>query len=218
MRLSRLSSQRGFTLVEVLIALAVTVIVAAASYTSISTVLAGVEQLKASSERTRDLTRAMGFLSRDLRQVVNRPVRDEFGQLQPAIGGGPLALFPLMLTRDGWHNTLGQPRSDLQRVFYYLEEGSLWRAYYPVLDRAVDVQLLRVRLLDGVENIELRFLESVELLQQAGGLAVDTRNWARSWFADPGSGQLPNPPAALELRLELTDLGELRSLYVLPAL
>lgn len=207
----------GFTLIEVLIALAVTAFVAAASYSGISSVLTGAEQLRAAAERTRDLNRTFSLLNRDIRQFSDRPVRDEFGALQPALAGGPLAFFPLMLTREGWSNSLQQPRSDLQRVVYYLEDNSLWRAYYAVLDRAVDAQPRRAELLRGVLSVELRFLESIDRLRVDRDLVVDTRNWERSWVASPGVGDATRvPPAALELRLELEDLGEIRRLYALP--
>ncbi|MDP5054001.1 MAG: type II secretion system minor pseudopilin GspJ [Congregibacter sp.] len=211
------TTQRGFTLVEVLIALAVTAFVAAASYSGLSSALSGAEQLRVASERTRDLNRTLSLISRDVRQFSNRPLRDEFGAFQPALSGGPLAFFPLSLTREGWANSLQQPRSELQRVFYYLEEDSLWRAYYTVLDRAVDVEPLRMELLRGVAAMELRFLDALESLELDRDLVIDTRNWSRNWVADPGAGaSVPAPPFALELRLELDDLGEIRRLYELP--
>ncbi|MFT4767720.1 MAG: general secretion pathway protein J [Glaciecola sp.] len=210
--------ERGFTLVEVLIALAITVFVAAASYSGISTTLTGAEQLRAASERTRDLNRTLSLLNRDLRQFSNRSLRDEFGAMQPALSGGPLAFYPLSLTREGWSNSLQQPRSELQRVFYYLEDDTLWRAYYTVLDRAVDAEPKRMALLRGVNTLELRFLDALENLEVDGDFVIDTRAWSRNWVADPGAGaSVPPPPVALELRLELDDLGELRRFYELPA-
>jgi len=209
--------ERGFTLVEVLIALAITVFVAAASYTGISSTLTGAEQLRGASERTGDLNRALSLLSRDLRQFSNRSVRDEFGAMQPALSGGPLAFYPLSLTRDGWTNSLRQPRSELQRVFYYLEDDALWRAYYTVLDRAVDAEPQRMQLLRGVNAMELRFLETLENLEVDRDFVIDTRSWVRNWVTDPGAGaSVLLPPVALELRLELDDFGEIRRLYELP--
>lgn len=212
------TAERGFTLVEVLIALAVTAFVAAASYTGISSTLTGAEQLRKTSERTRDLNRTFSLLSRDLRQFSNRPLRDEFGARQAALSGGPLAFYPLMLTRDGWSNSLLQPRSELQRVFYYLEDGALWRAYFTVLDRAVDAKPQRMALLDGVNALELRFLDTLENLEVDRDFVVDTRGWVQNWVADPGGDTFARPPPiAIELRLELEDLGEIRRLYELPA-
>ncbi|WP_439105942.1 type II secretion system minor pseudopilin GspJ [Congregibacter sp.] len=212
------SGQRGFTLVEVLIALAITAFVAAASYSGISTTLTGAERLRATSERTRDLNRTFALLNRDVRQFSNRSLRDEFGGTQPALSGGPLAFYPLSLTREGWSNSLQQRRSELQRVFYYLEDDSLWRAYYTVLDRAVDAEPQRMELLSGVVGFEMRFLDTIENLQLDRDLVVDTRAWSENWVADPGAGTaVPPPPVALELRLDLEDFGALRRLYELPA-
>ncbi len=81
----------------------------------------------------------------------------------------------------------------------------------------MDTQLQTVRLLDGIENLELRFLPSTENLEVDRDLVVDTRSWAPNWVPDPGAGatDLP-PPVAVELRLELEDLGALRRVYALP--
>ncbi|HKK23184.1 MAG TPA: type II secretion system minor pseudopilin GspJ [Pseudohaliea sp.] len=207
----------GFTLVEVLIALAVTAFVAAAAYAGLSAVIDGVEATRAVARRTEDLNRAFMILSRDLRQFAPRPVRDEFGELEPALSGGPLAPFPLTLTRTGWHPSAGQPRSHLERVSYYLEDNALWRLSWPVLDRASSVEPVRVRLLDGVDGLELRFLDRLDRLVAGGGSDVDSRDWERSWVREVGvDAPLPPPPVALELRLELAGSGELRRLYALP--
>lgn len=208
---------RGFTLIEVLISLAITAFVAAAAYGGISAVLTGAEQLRATSERTVELNRALMLLSRDLRQFVDRPVRDEYGDEQPGMSGGPLAYFPLSLTRTGWHNTQELPRSDLQRVEYYLEDEALWRAYYPVVDRVSNTERLTVRLLDGVDSFELRFLRPNDPLQASAEGVVDTSAWDRNWVVDRSAGGISlEPPLALELRLEVSGLGVLRRMYVLP--
>jgi general secretion pathway protein J len=209
---------RGFTLIEVLIAMAITAFVAAAAYGGVSAVLSGAERLQLAQTRTEELNRALAFLNRDLRQFVDRPVRDEYGELQPALSGGPLAWFPLSLTRSGWYNSLGQPRGDLQRVQYYLEDDALWRAYYPVLDRVPSTPRLETRLLDGVTDLEIRFLRQLEGLRVSREGVVDTTGWELNWIPDTSapSARL-EPPLALELRLEIAELGTLRRLYVLPA-
>ncbi|MEM9397954.1 MAG: type II secretion system minor pseudopilin GspJ [Pseudomonadota bacterium] len=208
----------GFTLVEVLVALAITVMVSATAYTSISAALASVDQLRAGGDRVRDLNRALAIVSRDLRQFSNRFIVDEFDEPRAPLTGGPLAVHPLELTRAGWQNSTGLPRSDLQRVFYYLEDGSLWRAYYQVLDRLGDSEPVRVRLLDRVEELELRFLPELELLQVDQSTQIDTRNWEQNWVVEPGTGLTPpDPPQAVEIRLLLEDFGELRRIYELPA-
>lgn len=208
---------RGFTLVEVLVALAVTAFVAAAAYAGVSAVISGVERTREVAERTAAINRALALMSRDIRQFIDRGVRDEFGQEQPGLSGGRLARFPLTLTRAGWHNSAGQPRSTLERVAYVFEDASLWRLRYPVLDRAGGGQPARVLLLEDVEAVELRFLRDIDSLRAGNATQVDTRDWETSWIEDVSQpGLAMAPPAALELRLELADVGLLTRLYALP--
>lgn len=210
----------GFTLVEVLIALAITAFIAAIAYSSLSTALQAVESTRATARRSYEVSRAWMIISRDLRQFAARPVRDEFGQLEPAMVGGNAARFPLSFTRSGWHNPNNISRSNLQRVSYRVEDGALWRDAFPVLDRAPDTVPQQLRLLEGVEVLELVFLGNLTDAQPSGrGTALETRDWLANWAADTATGdvELP-PPAALEFRLQLDDLGEMRRIYALPPL
>jgi general secretion pathway protein J len=210
----------GFTLVEVLIALAITAFISAIAYSSLSSALAAVESIRVTAQRTYEVDRAWMIISRDLGQFVARPVRDEFGEVEPAMMGGAAARFPLSFTRTGWHNPVGNQRSNLQRINYRLEDGALWRDSYPVLDRAPDSAPRQVRLLEDVEVLELVFLGSLNEAEPASsGIALDTRGWQGSWVSDTSA---PNtelaPPVALEFRLQLEDLGEMRRIYALPPL
>ncbi len=213
------SRSAGFTLVEVLIALAITAVVATLAYGSLSAVITAVESGRANAERIYEVNRAFTILSRDMRQFVARPVRDEFGELEPSMTGGPAARFLLSLTRAGWHNSTQLPRSNLQRVNYVWEEDTLWRESYPVLDRAGDTEPARVRLLDDVELVELRFLGSLEEVNAGRGSDLDSRSWSENWIADTSQPGVELPvPLAVELTVQLTDWGELRRLYALPPL
>lgn len=210
----------GFTLIEVLIALAITAFIAAIAYSSLATALQAVESTRATARRSYELNRALMIISRDLRQFVARPVRDEFGQLEPAMAGGTAARFPLSFTRTGWHNPNGISRSNLQRVNYRVEDGALWRDAYTVLDRVPDTAPQQVRLLEGVEVLELVFLGALTDVQPGGrGINLDTSDWQGSWVADTSAPDAELPaPVALEFRLQLEDLGEVRRLYALPPL
>jgi general secretion pathway protein J len=206
--------------VEVLIALAITAFIAAIAYSSLSTALQAVESTRATAQRSYELNRAWMIISRDLRQFVARPVRDEFGQVEPAMAGGTAARFPLSFTRTGWHNPNDIQRSNLQRVNYRVEDGALWRDAYTVLDRAPDTAPQQVRLLEGVEVLELVFLGALADARSVGqGIELETRDWQGNWVADTSAPdtELP-PPAALEFRLQLEDLGEMRRVYALPPL
>lgn len=202
----------GFTLIEVLIAMAITALVATLAFASLDSTLDSVESLREQGERISEINRAWSLMSRDLEQFANRPVRNEFGSISSAMMGGQVEDQTLAFTRTGWHNTTGRVRSNLQRVRYVLENTTLYREQFLVLDRTSESEPQRVALLEGVNLIEFRFLgRSTEVRQ--GPLETDT--WPEAW-AIGGTGDAVQPPGALEIRLELDDWGELRWLYELP--
>lgn len=216
-----LSSRRvdnGFTLLEVLIAMAITAVIAILGYQTLATVMLGVERTRSQGDRLHEVERAFRILSRDLRQVVNRPVRDEFGQIVPALTGGPLARQLLSLTRGGWHNTTGAPRSTLQRVAYRFDGEDLYRITYPVLDRSPLVEPREVLLLADVEDVRVTFLPDLAQLEVDRDGRVDRRRWVDNWIADISQPDvLPAPPPAVALVMVVAGLGEVERLYVLPA-
>ena len=212
------ASAAGFTLVEVLIAMAITALISVLAYTGLSSALSGAESLRSASGRAHNINQTWALLSRDLRQVVNRPVVDEFGQVVPALMGGEMAREPLSLTRAGWHNSSAAPRSTLQRVRWWLEDERLWRGYFPVLDRTAGTEPVETAILEGVERFELRFLPALSAVESDRNDVIDRRDWRDSWIADFSQpGQMPSPPAAVEVLMEVAGLGELRRTYVLPS-
>ncbi len=204
---------KGFTLIEVLIALAITALVATLSYSSLSAVLSSVEGLRASGERISEVNRARTIISRDLRQFVPRAIRDEFGETEPPLWGGEAAESSLSFTRGGWYNPNQQLRSGLQRVRYRLEDNVLWRESFVALDRVSDAEPQRARLLEDVEFFEVAFLSKQVPINDED---FDTDDWPDNWGVNAAPNATVTPPEALELRLTLQDWGEVRWLYAIP--
>lgn len=203
----------GFTLIEVLIALSITVLIATLSFTSLTVVLDSVESVRKIRVEITEVNRLWSLLSRDLRHIVARPVRNEFGDPEPSFWGGAEEDSTIHFTRVGWHNPNNSTRSNMQRVSYRLEDDTLWRDSYPVLDRTSETKVQSVALLEGVLAFEMAFLPQGSQVSLQG---VDTEDWAEDWNAgvDAADGA---PPRAVEMRLELEGWGELRRLYELPA-
>ena len=156
---------------------------------------------------------------RRIGQVVDRPIRDEFGGWESALEGGPLARQNLALTRAGWHNTVEIPRSTLQRVAYYLEDEQLVRANWAVLDRVGSSEPNEVVLLRNVESFDVQFLADINRLQLNRGIELDRRLWEDNWLADVSQpDSVVDLPTALIIRLEISGWGEVERLYVLPPL
>lgn len=208
---------RGFTLVEVLVAVSITALVGVLAYGSLSTVLSGVEGNRAAAKRISDINRAFRLLDRDLRQLVARPVRDEFGELEAALRGASESLQGLTFTRAGWSNSQLRSRSTQQRVRYLVEDNTLWRETYAVLDRAPDTEPQRVALLSNVESLELKFMKKLDELQLLDdGTGIDSSTWQDSWAMDDNTGNnTVSLPAAMEMILRVDGLGEVRRWYAI---
>ena len=213
--------QRGFTLIELLIAIAVFAVMAAIAYGGLSSVIASRESIDAALERSKTLQMALWRIQQDIEQTVQRPVRDSFGDTQPAIYGS--AGIGLYVTRAGWVNPLGAPRSTLQRVHYDLDgDGQLVRSYFRVLDQAQDRQPVNRVLLDGVTQMEWRYLDENGQWQDswpatAGGQAFAAPTLNNSGTGDgAGSAGAQPPPQAVELTLDTRAWGQMRLLYMIP--
>lgn len=196
---------RGFTLLELLIAIAIFAILGLATYRMLDSVLGADAATRRHEQQLRELVRAMAAFERDVLQVALRPIRDPFGDPQPALRSEPSDASALELTRAGWRNPLGQPRAELQRVRWQLS-GERWqRRYWRVLDQAQDSQPQVQQALDGVQALSLRYLD-------------DEGRWHADWPPPNATGDrlLTGLPRALELRLEHRRYGELRRLLRLP--
>lgn len=203
----RIGRRRGFTLIEVLVSLAVFAILAALSYGALSQTLDSAELLNERMDRLQAIQRTMRLLSEDLQQLSPRPIRDELGEgFGPALDTGFQSGFAIELTHGGWSNPIVLPRSTMQRSAYRIEEDELIRYHWMVLDRTLANEPVSVTLLDGVEGILFRFL-------QGNG------EWTEQWppTNQPGPLGARQRPRAVEIILTLTGEGEItRLLEVAP--
>ena len=203
-----ITRSRGFTLLEILIALAIFALLAVMAYSGLNSVLRTREITEARADALNALVMANRMLARDLEQLVARPIRDEYGDVQPPLLGGSTIGRMIELTRGGWRNPAGQLRSTLQRVAYRLDEDSLIREYWATLDRAQDSEPLEQNLLDGVQSVSFRFLD-------------DAQKWHTEWpplgvTQAAGAGEA-NLPLATEVTLDIEAWGEIRWLFRMPA-
>lgn len=199
--------QRGFTLLELLIAIAIFALLGLATYRMLDSVLSTDAVTREHERQLRELTRALSAFERDLRQVTLRPIRDGFGDPQPALHSDLADASALELTRAGWRNPLGQRRAEVQRVRWQLSGEQWQRRYWRVLDRAQDSAPQVQQALDGVESLSLRYLDK-------------DGQWLVDWppTSSTGDAALSELPRAVELRLQHRRYGELRRLLRLPDL
>jgi general secretion pathway protein J len=198
----RHASARAFTLIEVLVAMAIFAILSALAYGTLSQTLLSAEILGDRMDRLQALQRTIRMLSDDIHQLSPRPVRDELGDnFSPALSTGFQSGFAIELTRNGWNNPMVLPRSTLQRAAYRIEEDELVRYHWTVLDRTLSNEPVAVVLLDGVESIQFRFY-------QANGEDID--QWPP--LSQNGPANMRLRPRAVEIILRLVDEGEITRL------
>lgn len=197
---------RGFTLLELLIAVAIFGLTGAMAYSGLQQVLdqqAGTEQ---QAQRLSDLQKAYRIMQRDLEQLAVRSIRNEFGDSVGALVGGS-GYTGVEFSRTGYANPAGFLRSDIQRVAYVPDQTTLLRRTWRVLDRSQDSLPDEQVLVEGMARFLLRFLDQSD-------------NWQETW--PPQQAQLAGTvnsgdlPRAIEVSLELDDLGTLRWLFLVP--
>lgn len=148
---------RGFTLLEILVAIAIFSIMAVFAYSTLQQVLSTNQHLQKQADELAQLQFLFGRFLEDVAQLVNRPIRDEFGATEPALLGSSQIL---KLTRSGWENPLESKRSNLQRVEWFVEGKTLYRQYWTVLDRTRFNQPIKTALLKDIDSLEFRYLDN----------------------------------------------------------
>jgi general secretion pathway protein J len=208
----RRSKLQGFTLLEMIVVLAIFAILGLVSAQITSRVVNNFAVLNERGARLAEIHRAMGVMQRDILQLVNRsvlgPLDDRLGPIELSATGA------LSFTRQGWQNPLQRPRSNLQRVAYSVGDDTLYRAYWIPLDQAPDSEPVSQTLLKNVTSVEF--------------FAIDGNNNERTfWPPTLGTGPTSAPGAAAAVdpatqlvavlvRIELEPFGQLERLWVLP--
>lgn len=191
----------GFTLIEMLVALAVFAVIGLMSNQLLMQIINMSELTEVRGGRFVETQRAVEIIRRDVQQLAHRGVRDELGDSQPGFEINEYGL--LQFTRRGWANPLGHNRSGLQRVAYASVEGSLFRLYWPVLDRGPDSLPIRQLLLNDVTDLEI-------LAVDADG--VEHRYWPPAGDASAQEHRL----AAVVVRMTLPPYGDVERLWTVP--
>jgi general secretion pathway protein J len=178
---------RGFTLLELLVAMFIASIIFAMGYGTINQAVKNREGLEDQQKRLLDLQTTVRTMEQDFVQLAQRPVRDPVGgTFQPALvanvnstsgglsqstsssnsngtrglGSSSNSGQPLVaLTRAGWTNPNGLQRPGLQRVAYFFQDGTLRREYWTVLDPTQTSQAVRRDLMTHLKSVSLRFMD-----------------------------------------------------------
>jgi general secretion pathway protein J len=193
------TKSRGFTLLEVLVAIAVFAVFSTLAYGSLSRLLDSRDRIETERALWRELALAITQIEDDLGAARPRKVRDLYGNFTPATAafvGQPsdtrvLGNPAMEFTRGGVFVLGDSARPDLVRVGYRLREGNLQRITWPALDLPTRSEPQFTTLLENVTELRVRFYAP------AGG-------WVDVW---PPTGQLNAIPKAVEMNLTIDGRG-----------
>jgi general secretion pathway protein J len=154
---------RGFTLVELLVALIILALLAVAGYRGLDAVLQARDRVSVETRKWQHLSFFFSRLSQDVAQAVKRPVRDSNGRIVHAAWIGTTVTVgeneaELMFTRAGIPDQGGALQAP-QRIGYRFERGAIIMLRWTELDQAPRVNPVRYTLLEGVREFKLRYLD-----------------------------------------------------------
>lgn len=202
-------SSRGFTLLEVLIAIGITAVIGLGVWQVLSGIVQSRDRVDELAVQFDALQRTMLLLERDLTQIVNRPARDIYGDYDFALTSREND-FALLLTRQGWRNPLGIRRSTLQRVGWEYTGDSLRRRYWVSVDQGQEDESREALMLENVTGFTVRFLD-------------DQQAWRDNWpdddsMASQTLGAKPSVslPRGLEVTIEHDRFGRLTRTFTMP--
>lgn len=182
-------SQCAFTLIELLIALAIFALLSAFAYRGLAVMLDSREALDRDSRKWRDLALFVGRFERDVLAVLDRPAigpsGTTLGPVSSLLDLGGTNATGLALTRAGatlYANELAAP----QRVGYRLSDGRVDRLAWPAVDSGPRAEVAATPVLENVRALAFRFLDK-------------GYEWRRDWVLPAAQGR----PLAVEMTLEL---------------
>jgi general secretion pathway protein J len=188
---------KGFTLVEMLVALFIFSLIAAASVGIMRFTVDNRETVRAHAGRLAEFQRMRAILKADLSQAAERRTRDANGRpIREAFYGGTggTGVPILRLARRGWENPDAEPRASVQYVEYRLVDGRLERVARRALDGGAfgPPQIL----VDRVRQAAIHFL------------------WHGQWIENLPGGPVDPLPQAVRFDIALDEIGAVSQLFL----
>lgn len=157
--------QKGFTLIEIVVALIVFAVLSVLGYQGLVSVVDYNERSRQAYQEQNQLHRATSILTQDLLHLRPRPIRDRLGgQLRAYDTNDPD--YSVVFTRGGLPSVVGSSLGGLQRVAYSVsEDKELLRWTWPVLDSFTEEEPESQVLMTSVESIGFYQLNAANVFE-----------------------------------------------------
>lgn len=194
--------QRGFTLLEVMVALGILAFVIIATHQ----ILDSTTKAKAASDEKiaelNGLQTTFRLMDQDFSQMTKRTVRNESGDVQKQyLLAGRYVLESqydgIAFVRDGWVNPINLlSRSELQAVGYRVLDDNLERVYRVYVDQLDNMEPRVQRILEKVEDLKFEFLDN-------------ENEWQEQW-------KIKALPKAVAVTLQQIEAEPIRRVFLVP--
>ncbi len=186
--------KKGFTLLEILIALSVFAILATITSSAMYHAFNTRTRVAVQADRLNTLQLAIALIQHDTQQMVARSVLGNELHVFPPFTGQP-AYVEFTRTGDGI----------LKRVAYLCRRGQLIRRSWVVLDTPARNQFLDKILLDNLKECGFAYLAHNQQILP---------DWQE--YAVKQDQRQETLPSAIQFTLNLTDWGNMHLLFVIP--
>ncbi|WP_289157024.1 type II secretion system minor pseudopilin GspJ [uncultured Pseudoalteromonas sp.] len=194
--------QRGFTLIEVLVAMAILAVVIMATHQILDSTTKVKEASDEKIAELNGLQTAFRLMDQDFSQMTQRTVRNEAGDAQEQyLLAGRYILESqydgIAFVRDGWVNPINLlPRSELQAVGYRVLDDNLERVYRVYVDQLDNMEPRVQVVLKGIEELKFEFLDA-------------NNEWQEQW-------QIKALPKAVAVTLQQIEAEPIRRVFLVP--
>jgi general secretion pathway protein J len=190
---------KGFTLLEILIALFVFSIISLIMVSALHTALNTQTVTEKNAERFSQLEITFNLVSRDMEQIIDRPIVNAKGSTEAALIG---TSTDISFTHAGLANPFGElTRSTLQRTHYFLSKSTLIRESWPELDRTTKTISSQRELVNDIVDLRFQYLDQEGKFQHV-------------W---PPQGQTQvSMPKAIRIELTFKNHDKMSQLYLIP--
>lgn len=196
------NANNGFTLIEIVVALAVFALVGVMASSGLNAILQWQSTLDEKTRQIQSIQLTLKYLEKDINRAVARSIRDQYGDSQPAFASDGETI--MSLTYSGWRNPAGLLRSHLQRVAYeYSGDQQLIRHSWNRLDGAISEDARNIILIEEVKDFTIEFLNPAN-------------TWVDQWppiNADINNTQLPR---AVSISFSAQPLGKISRIFTVP--